>query len=196
MSYWFDSCTPLTVVGSREHAASFRSFLRGRNMVAASSPLRGILVDAADDDGRCTMDHAATMRRLYELISAGDIDGFGEFVADDFVEHEEALPGMEQNKDGVKQLFHVLRAAFPDLRMEPEDVLVSGDKVTARVSATGTHRGEFMGMPASGRSIDVQLIDIIRFGDDGLAREHWGIFDQMKMMQQLGAVPPPDAPPA
>jgi steroid delta-isomerase-like uncharacterized protein len=142
------------------------------------------------------MDHAATMRRLYELISAGDIDGFGEFVADDFVEHEEALPGMEQNKDGVKQLFHVLRAAFPDLRMEPEDVLVSGDKVTARVSATGTHQGEFMGMPASGRSIDVQLIDIIRFGDDGLAREHWGIFDQMKMMQQLGAVPPPDAPPA
>jgi predicted ester cyclase len=53
-----------------------------------------------------------------------------------------------------------------------------------------------MGMPASGRSIDVQLIDIIRFGDDGLAREHWGVFDQMKMMQQLGAVPPPGAPPA
>lgn len=73
--------------------------------------------------------------------------------------------------------------------MEPEDVLVSGDKVTARVTATGTYRGEFMGMPASGRSIDVQLIDIIRFGDDGLAREHWGIFDQMKTMQQLGAVP-------
>jgi hypothetical protein len=43
-----------------------------------------------------------------------------------------------------------------------------------------------MGMPASGRNIDVQLIDIIRFGDDGLAHEHWGIFDQMKMMQQLG----------
>jgi steroid delta-isomerase-like uncharacterized protein len=136
------------------------------------------------------------MRRLYELISAGDIDGFGEFLADDFVEHEEALPGMEQTKDGVKQLFHVLRAAFPDLRMEPQDVLVSGDKVVARVSAAGTHRGEFMGMPASGRSVDVQLIDIIRFGDDGLAHEHWGVFDQMKMMQQLGAVPTPGAAPA
>ncbi len=137
------------------------------------------------------MDHAATIRRMYELITAGDIDGFGELLVDDFVEHEEALPGMEPNKDGVKQLFHVLRGAFPDLRMEPQDVLVSGDKAVARVSATGTHQGEFMGMPASGRSIDVQLIDIIRFGDDGLAREHWGIFDQMKMMQQLGAVPAP-----
>ena len=137
------------------------------------------------------MDHAATIRRMYELISAGEIDGFGDLIADDFVEHEEALPGMERTKDGVKQLFQVLRAAFPDLHMEPRDVLVSGDKAVARVSATGTHRGEFMGMPASGRGVDVQLIDIIRFGDDGLAREHWGIFDQMTMMQQLGAIPAP-----
>lgn len=152
---------------------------------------RGILGDSGNGDGRFTVDHAATIRRMYELITVGDIDGFGELLVDDFVEHEEALPGMEQNKDGVKQLFHVLRTAFPDLRMEPQDVLVSGDKAVARVSATGTHQGEFMGMPASGRSIDVQLIDIIRFGDDGLAREHWGIFDQMKMMQQLGAVPAP-----
>lgn len=59
------------------------------------------------------MDHAATMRRLYALISAGVIDGFGEFVADDFVEHEEALPGMEQNKDGVKQLSMYSEPRFP-----------------------------------------------------------------------------------
>ena len=137
------------------------------------------------------MDHAATIRRMYELISAGEIDGFGDLIADDFVEHAEPLPGMEPTKDGVKQLFGVLRVAFPDLRMEPHDVLVSGDKAVARVSAVGTHRGEFMGMPASGRSVNVQLIDIIRFGDDGLAREHWGIFDQMAMMQQLGAIPAP-----
>jgi predicted ester cyclase len=85
------------------------------------------------------------------------------------------------------------RAAFPDLRMEPQDVLVSGDKVVARARATGTHRGEFMGMPATGKRIDVQLIDIIRFGDDGLAHEHWGVFDALAMMQQLGAVPGPPA---
>jgi steroid delta-isomerase-like uncharacterized protein len=136
------------------------------------------------------MDHAATMRRLYELISAGDIDGFGDHVAEDFVEHEET-PGFEASKDGVKRMFHMYRAAFPDLRMEAEDVLASGDKVVARVRATGTHQGDFMGMPATGRAVEVQLIDIIRFGEDGLAHEHWGIFDALGMMQQLGAIPAP-----
>jgi steroid delta-isomerase-like uncharacterized protein len=134
------------------------------------------------------MDHAATMRRLYDLINAGDIDGFGDLLADDFVEHEET-PGLEPTKEGVKQFFHAYRTAFPDLRMEPQDVLASGEKVVARVRGTGTHQGEFMGMPPTGKSVDVELIDIIRFGDDGRAREHWGVFDALKMMQQLGAIP-------
>jgi len=134
------------------------------------------------------MDHAATIRRMYDLLSAGDIDGFGDLLADDFVEHEET-PGLEPTKEGVKQFFHMYRAAFPDLRMEPQDVVASGDKVVARARATGTNQGEFVGMPATGKSVDVQLIDIIRFGDDGLAREHWGVFDALGMMQQLGAIP-------
>jgi len=134
------------------------------------------------------MDHAATMRRAYDLINAGDVDGFGDLVADDFVEHEEA-PGLAPTKEGVKAFFRMYLAAFPDLRMEAEDVLPSGDKVVARVRATGTHRGDFMGLPATGKAVDVQLVDIIRFGDDGLAHEHWGIVDQLTMMQQLGALP-------
>jgi steroid delta-isomerase-like uncharacterized protein len=134
------------------------------------------------------MDHAATMRRLYDLINAGEIDGFGELLAEDFVEHEET-PGLEPTKEGVKQFFHMYKAAFPDLRMEPQDVLVAGEKVVARTRATGTHQGEFLGMSATGKRVDVQLIDIIRFDDDGLAREHWGVFDALAMLQQLGAIP-------
>ena len=136
------------------------------------------------------MDHATTMRRMYELISAGQIDEFAELLADDFVEHEET-PGLEPTKDGVTQLFRMYRAAFPDLRMEPEDILVSGDKAVARVRATGTHQGELMGIPPTGRSVDIQLIDITRFGDDGRAIEHWGVSDTMAMMQQLGVAPGP-----
>ena len=139
------------------------------------------------------MDPEPTMRRLYELLTAGDVDSFGDLLADDFVEHEE-LPGLTPTKEGVIALFRMYIAAFPDLRMVPEDVLTSGDKAVARVRVTGTHQGEFMGMSATGKAVDVQLIDIIRFGDDGLAREHWGVFDTMTMMQQLGAVP--DGPPA
>ena len=139
------------------------------------------------------MDHAATIRRMYDLISTGDVEGFGDVLADDFVEHEE-LPGLEPGKRGVMAFFRMYIAAFPDLRMSAEDVIASGDKVVARARATGTHRGEFMGMPPTGKHVDVQLIDIIRFGDDGLAHEHWGVFDSMAMMQQLGAIP--EGPPA
>ena len=75
------------------------------------------------------------------------------------------------------------------MRIDAEDVLVSGDKVVARARITGTHQGEIMGMPATGKHVDVQLIDIIRFGDDGLAHEHWGVVDMLAMLQQVGTVP-------
>jgi len=134
------------------------------------------------------MDHEATMRRLYEPINAGDVDGFDQVLAADFVEHEET-PGLAPTREGVKEFFKMYAAAFPDMRFDPQDMLSSGDKVVTRARATGTHEGEFMGMPPTGRRIDVQLIDIIRFGDDGLAHEHWGVSDALAMMQQLGAVP-------
>ncbi len=134
------------------------------------------------------MDHVATQRRLYELVSNGDIEGFGALLADDFVEHEET-PGLAPTREGVKQFFHMYRAAFPNLRLDPEDVLPSGDKVVARARATGTHEGELMGIPATGKDIDVQLIDIMRYDEEGLVVEHWGVVDLMAMMQQLGVVP-------
>ena len=135
------------------------------------------------------MERVAAMKRLYELINAGDIDGFGDQLADGFVEHEVML-GLEPTKEGVKQMFRAYRASFPDLRMDVEEVLPSGDKVVGRIRATGTHTGEaFMDLPASGKSVNVQLIDITRFDDDGLALEHWGVFDALSMMQQLGAIP-------
>lgn len=134
------------------------------------------------------MDHTVTMRRMYDLLNAGDIDGFGAQLADDFVDHEE-LPGVAPTKEGTLAFFRMFVAAFPDLRMVLEDVIAGGDKVVARVRATGTHKGAFMDLPPTGRQVDVQLIDIIRFGPDGRAREHWGVLDQLAMMQQLGAIP-------
>ena len=134
------------------------------------------------------MDHSTSIRRLYDHISAGDIDGFGRQLADDFVENEE-LPGIPPTKEGVVQYFRMMLAAFPDMRMAVEDVIASGDKAVARVTVSGTNTGEFMGMPATGKSVAVKLIDITRFGDDGLAREHWGVVDQLALMQQLGIIP-------
>jgi steroid delta-isomerase-like uncharacterized protein len=134
------------------------------------------------------MDHSATMRSAYERINAGDLAGFGALLADDFVEHEDQ-PDLDPTKEGVLAWFAVLRNAFPDLQMHVEDLLASGDKTVARVKLTGTHRAEFMGIPPTGKRVDIALIDIMRFNAAGLVCEHWGVADVMAMMQQLGVIP-------
>ena len=134
------------------------------------------------------MDHSATMQRAYDLINDGDIDGFGDLLAEGFVEHEE-LPDLAPTKDGVLELFRSYRVAFPDLRMDVAEIIASGDKAVARVTASGTQNGEFMGLPPSGRSVEVHMIDIMRFDDAGLVCEHWGVLDMLSMLQQLGAIP-------
>jgi len=132
-------------------------------------------------------DAKSLVRRFYEEISAGNLDVIDELVADDFVDHEE-LPGLPPDKDGVKQFFTQLRGAFPDLRLEAHEVLADGDLACARVMLTGTHESDFMGLPASGEHIEVQIIDMLRLRG-GQATEHWGLMDAMTMMQQLGGIP-------
>jgi steroid delta-isomerase-like uncharacterized protein len=134
------------------------------------------------------MDHEAAMQQAYDLINAGDLDGFGALLSDDFVEHETS-PGLAPTKEGVLQFFTMMRAGFPDLRFEPQQFFTNGDTVAVYFRFTGTQSGEFMGIPATGKSVDVNGVDIVRFGDDGVGREHWGVFDAMTMMQQLGVVP-------
>jgi steroid delta-isomerase-like uncharacterized protein len=134
------------------------------------------------------MDHVATVRRMYDLINTHDIDGFSMNLADSFVEHE-VTTGLEPTREGVKTFFRMQLAALPDLHFQVQDIFASGSKVVARVRYTGTNRGDFMGMPASGKRADVQLIDMFLFDDSGRVCEHWGVIDLMAMMQQLGFVP-------
>jgi len=83
-------------------------------------------------------DHAATARTRYDNFNGGDIDGIIDgILADDFVEHE-GTPGLAPTKEGVKEFFQTQRAAFPDMRMDAQDVIASGDKVVVRARLTGT----------------------------------------------------------
>jgi steroid delta-isomerase-like uncharacterized protein len=134
------------------------------------------------------MDHVAALRHAFDLFSAGDIEGFVDGLAEDFVDHE-PMPGIPPTKAGTKEVLTVMRAGFPDMRFDVEDILADGDKVVARLHVTGTQTGSFVGIPATGRKIDVAAIDIVRFADDGLAHEHWGVMDVMSIMQQLGVAP-------
>ena len=132
-------------------------------------------------------DAKSLMLRFYAEVSAGNLDVIDELVADDMIEHEE-FPGLEPNKDGVRQFFALFRSAFPDLRMEAHEMVCEGDLVCARGTMMGTHQGEFMEMPPSGKRFEVHGFDMVRVRD-GQFVEHWGITDMMSMMQQLGAMP-------
>ena len=75
------------------------------------------------------------------------------------------------------------------MRMDVEGIIASGDRTVAKLTVSGTQDGEFMGMPPSGRPVEVRLIDIMRFDDAGLIAEHWGVVDMLSLLQQLGAIP-------
>lgn len=125
----------------------------------------------------------ALVRRFYEQISAGKVDVIDELVADDLIEHEE-FPGLEPNKAGVRSFFETMRAAFPDFEMTVEDMIAEGDKVFVRGTMTGTHEGEFLGVPPTSRKITVPMGDYVRFSN-GQVVEHWGVTDTGAMMEQL-----------
>ena len=134
------------------------------------------------------MSNKDTMQRFYDEISAGNTGIVDELISDDLVEHDE-FPGIEQSKAGVKQFFEMSRAAFPDMRMVVTQMVEEGDLVMAHGLLEGTNDGSWMGMPPTGRRVSVPIADVVRFGEDGLAAEHWGVTDTGAMMQQLGLVP-------
>jgi steroid delta-isomerase-like uncharacterized protein len=97
--------------------------------------------------------------------------------------------------EGLKEQMTGFRAAFPDLKFTINDIIADGDKVWALSTLTGTHTGAaFMGMPANGKSFTAQGVDIVRI-TNGKAVEHWGFYDNMKMMADLGMMPPPPGAP-
>jgi steroid delta-isomerase-like uncharacterized protein len=129
------------------------------------------------------------LRRFYAEMSAGNLDAIDEVVVDSFIEHE-SFPGIEPNKEGVRQFFQMFRSAFPDMKMEAHEIVGEGDLLCVRGTMSGTHQGEFMGMPPTGKRFEVEGFDMVRVRD-GQFTEHWGLFDTMTMMQQLGAIPAP-----
>ena len=135
-------------------------------------------------------ENKAIARRGYEAINQNNLDALDEVVAPDITDHDPA-PGQAPGLEGVKQWFSSMHTAFPDFRMNVEDMIAEGDKVVTRVRLSGTHQGEFMGIDATGNRVTITGIDILRVNADGKIVEHWGNFDDLGMMQQLGVMEPP-----
>jgi len=108
------------------------------------------------------------------------------------VNEADAVLFITDGSEGVKVLTGMLRSAFPDFKATIDDILTEGDKVVIRMTWTGTQKGEFMGVPATGKRVSFGVIDIIRIAN-GKVVEHWGQMDSMSLMQQLGAIPAPSA---
>ena len=122
-----------------------------------------------------------------EVLSKGNLDVIDELVADDFVEHQE-MPGLPTGKDGLREFTTTFRTAFPDFTVETLASVVEGDEVWAFSAMRGTHQGEFMGIPPTGKTFEVTGFDRVRV-KDGKAVEHWGVSEDLSMMQQLGVAP-------
>lgn len=134
-------------------------------------------------------ENKATMRRILEIFNTGNVNLADELIATDAIDHQ-APPGIEQGLVGFKQLITMFRAAFSDIHFTIEDIIAEGDKVVARGTMSGTHKGEFMGMAPTNKPFTIQVIDIVRFAG-GKAVEHWGNQDDLGMLQQLGVIPKP-----
>ena len=131
-------------------------------------------------------------KRLYqrfmdEVVNGKDLSVVDELISDDFVDHN-PMPGMASTKAGMKQQMEMFLSAFPDTHTGTTFLLAEGDFVVGHHTTTGTNGGEFMGVPATGKSIEVAEIHIVRIVN-GKAVEHWGLIDDAAMMQQMGLMP-------
>ena len=132
----------------------------------------------------------AIVRRVpEEITSQGKLELIDELFSPDIVDHTFAPQlGLTPGREGIRQFIAMLRAAFPDIEVKVQDAVAEGDKVVVRNSAQGTHQGEFMGIPPSGKHATWSEIHIVRFAD-GKIVEHWAEVDRLGMLQQLGVVP-------
>ena len=132
----------------------------------------------------------ALVRRLREEdISQGDEAVAEAIIHPDFVDHTNP-PGMQHGLAGHLAIVRLFRAAFPDQWWQIEDLVAEGDKVVARTTMRGTQRGEFFGIPPTGKTVEGAGVHVMRIADGKIA-EHWGSNDDLGLMRQLGAIPAP-----
>jgi steroid delta-isomerase-like uncharacterized protein len=135
-----------------------------------------------------------SLRQTYQTISdavaAVDKDALDHLIAEDIVDHN-AVPGQVAGRAGIEYWVTMMHDAFADLTGVVEDTVVEGDKMAARVTWHGTHRGDFVSIPGTGAPVAMQSVQILKF-TDGLASEWWGTADVFGVLRQVGAsVAPP-----
>jgi steroid delta-isomerase-like uncharacterized protein len=123
-----------------------------------------------------------------EVFRRRNVDAVDDLLSEDFVEHI-PMPGQDASRQGAKDFIGQVLRAFPDLDLEVEKQVAEGDTVAAVVRMSGTHQADFAGVPATGKRVSVEVMDMARVDNSGKFSDHWGLADMSGMMAQLG-VPP------
>jgi steroid delta-isomerase-like uncharacterized protein len=132
------------------------------------------------------------MKLFDEVINTGNMDLADDLIVEERPDHAQGIPPeFAKGRQGFKNFFTMFRGAFPDAKFNNELWVAQGDVVACYGTCIGTHTGNFMGIPATGKKINVTNADFCRFNNEGKITEHWGIFNTMALMQQLGVVPTP-----
>jgi steroid delta-isomerase-like uncharacterized protein len=127
------------------------------------------------------------VRRFVEAAQGRhDLTAIDAYLSPDFVDHS-VPPGLPPNREGVKLQFAGFLAALPDLSVVIHDQIADDEKVVTRKTLRGAHLGELFGAPPTGKTIEIEVIDIVRI-QDGLITDHWNLVDRLGVMQQLGLV--------
>lgn len=135
-------------------------------------------------------ENKAIVRRLYEEVgNSKQLDVIDEIVDPDTIDHD-PFPGMPNTgTEAYKAVFGASQVAFPDFRMTIDGLIAEGDRVAVQGKVSGTHEGEFMGMPATGKAFSVDNIEVFEI-KAGKITQRWGIADTASLMAQLGVAPP------
>src|SRR5690349_21002366 len=132
-----------------------------------------------------TDENKTTVRRYFsEVLNEGKLAGLDTLAEDDYMENN-PLPGQGAGREGFKQRVSGLRGAFPDIHYTIEDMIAEGDRVALRWSMHGTHGGEILGIPVTGKQVTLTGLDIYR------PAEHWDQVDVMGLLQQLDVISAP-----
>lgn len=136
-------------------------------------------------------ENKATFARLHDVVNTGDVELVSktiDAIVDPDVRIRTPLPVQTTGAQALKEVWAILLRAFPDLHLTVEDVIAEGDKIVTRNTVTGTHQGDFMGRPPSGKSLSYNEIFIFRFAG-GRVAETWGVVDSLSVMRQLNMIP-------
>ncbi len=124
-----------------------------------------------------------TLKRFSDAVNSDELQELRQLVAPGVVEHD-PVPGQESTPQGYVWFFEQFRASFPDLNLNVNHMVADEDNVALAYTITGTHKGEFQGVPATGKRIKARGLEICRF-EDGKIAERWGSSDVLGIMQQL-----------